>query len=99
MADQAPLLRRATPDAPRRTRPLRHHRTDDRGVMNPPVRARETREAKLEALQQELSESVAALVTGEDWKRALTFAAQFRSRSFNNTMLIYAQHYAAYNAG
>jgi antirestriction protein ArdC len=67
--------------------------------MNTQVRARETREAKLKALQQQLSESVAALVTGEDWKRALTFAAQFRSRSFNNTMLIYAQHYAAYNEG
>ncbi|MBF4768602.1 serine/arginine repetitive matrix protein 2 [Nocardioides agariphilus] len=62
-------------------------------------RARATREAKLEALQQELTESVAALVTGEDWKRALTFAAQFRSRSFNNAMLIYAQHYSAFNEG
>lgn len=58
-----------------------------------------TREAKLEALQQQLSEAVAALVSGEDWKRALTFAAQFRSRSFNNTMLIYAQHYSAYGEG
>jgi len=53
----------------------------------------------LEALQQELGNAVAALVTGEDWKRALTFAAQFRSRSFNNTMLIYAQHYQAYGEG
>jgi hypothetical protein len=61
--------------------------------------ARTAREAKLEALQQQLSESVATLVTGEDWKRALTFAAQFRSRSFNNTMLIYAQHYSAYTEG
>ena len=67
-----------------------------RGVLG---RARAAREAKLEALQEQLSESVAALVTGEDWKRALTFAAQFRSRSFNNTMLIYAQHFAAYNEG
>jgi hypothetical protein len=63
------------------------------------TRARAARETKLEALQQQLSESVAALVTGEDWKRALTFAAQFRSRSFNNSMLIQAQHYAAYNEG
>jgi hypothetical protein len=61
--------------------------------------ARASREAKLEALQQQLSDSVAALVTGEDWKRALTFAAQFRSRSFNNTMLIYAQHYSAFQEG
>lgn len=45
------------------------------------------------------SESVAALVTGEDWKRALTFAAQFRGRSFGNSMLIAAQHFAAYKEG
>lgn len=57
------------------------------------------REAKLEALQQKLTESVEALVTGEDWKRSLEFAARFRSRSFNNTMLIHVQHYAAYAQG
>ena len=67
--------------------------------MTAQVRARASREAKIEALQQQLSESVAALVTGEDWKRALTFAARFRSRSFNNTMLIYVQHYSAYKEG
>ena len=67
--------------------------------MTTQARTRASREAKLEALQQQLSESVAALVTGEDWKRALTFAAQFRSRSFNNTMLIYAQHFSAFNEG
>lgn len=67
--------------------------------MTTHARARGTREAKLEALQQQLTESVAALVTGEDWKRALTFAARFRSRSFDNTMLIQVQHYAAYNEG
>lgn len=57
------------------------------------------REEKLEALQQQLTESVSALVTGEDWKRALEFAAKFRARSFNNTMLIYVQHFAAYQQG
>ena len=57
------------------------------------------REAKLDALQQQLTASVEALVTGEDWKRALEFAARFRSRSFNNTMLIYVQHYAAFQQG
>ncbi|WP_185996255.1 ArdC-like ssDNA-binding domain-containing protein [Nocardioides campestrisoli] len=67
--------------------------------MSTQVRTRASREAKLSALQHTLSESVAALVTGEDWKRALTFAARFRSRSFNNTMLIYAQHYSAYQEG
>lgn len=67
--------------------------------MNAHVRDRAARDAKLEALQEKLSGAVAALVSGEDWKRALTFAAQFRSRSFNNTMLIYAQHYTAYTEG
>ena len=32
-------------------------------------------------------------------KRALEFAARFRSRSFNNTMLIHVQHYAAFQQG
>jgi hypothetical protein len=67
--------------------------------MTTQVRGRAAREAKLEAPQEQLSESVAALVTGEDWKRALTFAAQFRGRSFGNSMLIAAQHFAAYNEG
>ena len=58
-----------------------------------------TRDAKLEAVHAQLTSAVEALVSGEDWKRALTFAAQFRSRSFNNTLLIYAQHYAAYGEG
>ena len=57
------------------------------------------REAKLDALQQRLTESVGALVTGEDWKRALEFAAKFRARSFGNTMLIAAQHFAAFQEG
>lgn len=57
------------------------------------------RDAKLEALQQHLSEAVASLVTGEDWRRALTFAARFRGRSFGNTMLIAAQHYQAHTEG
>jgi hypothetical protein len=57
------------------------------------------REAKLDALQRQLTASVGALVTDEDWSRALEFAAKFRSRSFNNTMLIYVQHYAAFQQG
>jgi len=67
--------------------------------MSAQVRDRAAREAKLDALQQQLGNAVTALVTGDDWKRALTFAAQFRGRSFSNTMLIYAQHYAAYGEG
>src|SRR3954453_19979320 len=67
--------------------------------MTAPVHGRAARDAKLEALQTQLSAAVSALVTGQDWRRAMTFAAQFRSRSFNNTMLIYAQHFAAFNQG
>lgn len=60
---------------------------------------RASREAKLDALHEQLATAVESLVTGEDWKRALTFAARFRSRSFNNTLLIYAQHQAAFSEG
>ncbi|OJU41504.1 MAG: serine/arginine repetitive matrix protein 2 [Microbacterium sp. 69-10] len=61
--------------------------------------ARAARDAKLDELHEQLAAQVEKLVTGEDWARALTFAAQFRSRSFNNTMLIFAQHQAAWEAG
>jgi hypothetical protein len=67
--------------------------------MRTSLKSLAAREEKLDALHQRLTESVAALVTGEDWKRALVFAARFRSRSFNNTMLIYVQHYAAFEQG
>lgn len=67
--------------------------------MSSHVRSRVSREAHLEQLQEQLAGAVSALVTGDAWKRALTFAAQFRSRSFNNTMLIYTAHAAAYEAG
>jgi len=67
--------------------------------MTSAVRTPTPRAAKLDALQQQLSESVAALVTDEDWKRAMTFAAQFRSRSFANSMLVLSQHFSAYTQG
>jgi hypothetical protein len=57
------------------------------------------REAKLDAVHEKLTTAVTALVTGDDWRRALEFAARFRSRSFNNTLLIYAQHLAAHEEG
>jgi hypothetical protein len=60
---------------------------------------RDQREAKLEALHERLTAAVEGLVTGEDWIRAMTFAAQFRSRSFANTLLISAQHAERYAAG
>ncbi|HET6918286.1 MAG TPA: ArdC-like ssDNA-binding domain-containing protein [Jiangellaceae bacterium] len=60
---------------------------------------RAARDARIEALQQQLATSVGALVSGEDWRRALEFAATFRSRSFSNTMLIYVQHHRAFEEG
>ena len=60
---------------------------------------RAEQDAKLEALHERLTEAVGGLVSGEDWKRAIEFAARFRSRSFNNTLLIYVQHYAAFEKG
>lgn len=60
---------------------------------------RAARDARIEALQKQLATSVSALVSGEDWRRALEFAARFRSRSFSNTMLIYVQHYKAFEEG
>lgn len=57
------------------------------------------RNTKLDTLQDKLTAAVERLITGEDWQRALTFATQFRSRSFNNTLLIWAQHSAAHEQG
>jgi antirestriction protein ArdC len=56
-------------------------------------------ESRLRELHDHLIRSVEELITGDDWKRALEFAASFRSRSFNNTLLIYAQHAEAYERG
>jgi hypothetical protein len=39
------------------------------------------RNAKIDALQAKLNIAVESLVTGEDWRRAMEFAARFRSRS------------------
>ena len=61
--------------------------------------AREAREAKLDELHERLMGAVERLVTGEDWAEALTFAAKFRSRSFNNVILIWEQHQAAFEQG
>lgn len=61
--------------------------------------SQQAREAKLDALHTKLTESVGALVSSEDWRRALEFSARFRSRSFNNTMLIYIQHHEAFQLG
>jgi len=55
--------------------------------------------AKLSELHNRLVRTVEALIASDDWKRALEFAAHFRSRSFNNTLLIWAQHTTAFEAG
>ncbi|MGZ6583147.1 MAG: ArdC-like ssDNA-binding domain-containing protein [Solirubrobacteraceae bacterium] len=67
--------------------------------MHKAPHAHAARHAKLDALQAQLVASVEALVTGQDWKRAMACAARFRSRSFTNTMLIYIQHRRAYEQG
>jgi len=41
--------------------------------------------------QEKLGQGVQALVTSEQWKNALGFAAKFHQYSFGNTMLIYLQ--------
>ena len=61
--------------------------------------ARQARETKLDELHEKLTGAVEELVTGDDWADALRFAARFRSRSFNNVMLIWTQHQANYEAG
>lgn len=61
--------------------------------------ARAERDAKLEALHERLTAAVGGLVSGEDWRRAVEFAARFRSRSFGNTLLILAQHADAFEQG
>lgn len=60
---------------------------------------RAAREAKLDDVHEKLADAVDRLVSGDDWAKALTFAARFRSRSFNNTLLIWIQHSMAYEAG
>lgn len=57
------------------------------------------RDEKLRALQDKLIAGVEQLVTGEDWKRAVEFAARFRSRSFSNALLIAVQAAEAYEQG
>ena len=61
--------------------------------------ARAARDARLQQLHERLTAAVDQLVSGEDWKRALEFAARFRAKSFNNTLLIWAQHLDLYEAG
>ena len=61
--------------------------------------AQAAREAKLDELHERLTGAVEELVSGDDWAEAMRFAAQFRSRSFNNTVLIFAAHVEAFEQG
>lgn len=45
----------------------------------------------VERLHQQLRESLHALVTSEDWRKALAVAARFHDYSFANTQLIWSQ--------
>ena len=53
--------------------------------MSEQTQSSKAREAKLDAIHDQLTRSVEALVTGDDWRRALEFAARFRSRSAGRT--------------
>jgi hypothetical protein len=61
--------------------------------------SRAEREAKIAELHERLASAVEQLVTGDAWVAALEFAARFRTRSFNNVLLIHAQHAAAFELG
>lgn len=67
--------------------------------MSRPASKMASTEDRLAVAEQQLADAVGALVTSQDWVRAMQFAAQFRSRSFNNTLLIWAQHAQAHEAG
>lgn len=60
---------------------------------------RAAQDPRLDELHERLTSAVEQLVSAEDWARAMRFASQFRSRSFNNTLLIWSQHTANYEAG
>lgn len=60
---------------------------------------RRQREAKFDELHDKLTGAVERLVTGDDWADALRFAAKFRSRSFNNVLLIWTAHMEAFEQG
>lgn len=54
---------------------------------------------KVQEVHERLAQAVEALTAGEEWRRAIEFTAHFRAHSFNNTLLIWAQHSVAYERG
>ena len=69
--------------------------------MSPQSKAkyREHAAARVAAAQEVLAAEVAALVTGDDWRRFLDFQAKLHDYSPNNVMLIFAQHAKAFEEG
>lgn len=63
------------------------------------ARAKAKREERLKVMQERLTTSVDALITGDDWRRAMEFAARFRGRSFKNVLLIQQAMEVAYAEG
>ena len=51
----------------------------------------ETRSDKLQAAHEKLQQAVAEIVSGDDWKQMLGFAAKFHRYSFNNQLMIFLQ--------
>jgi antirestriction protein ArdC len=54
---------------------------------------------RLKAVQEMLTASVEDLFASDDWRAALTAAARFHNYSFDNVLLIYAQHQVAFAGG
>ncbi len=57
------------------------------------------RESKLNEAHERLAKAVDAMSSADGYRRAIQFAARFRTRSFNNTLLIVLQHAEAFEAG
>jgi hypothetical protein len=69
-----------------------------RSVVTPEDRQKRV-EARLAVAQETLAAEVAALRSGEDWKRFLDFQARLHTYSPNNVLLIAAQHAQAFREG
>lgn len=62
------------------------------GPGRTPDSSRRSREDRLDEMADHLATAVDALVSDDDWRAAIAFAARFRSRSFANNLLIGLQH-------
>ncbi|WP_231581846.1 ArdC-like ssDNA-binding domain-containing protein [Cellulosimicrobium funkei] len=57
------------------------------------------RESKLNEAHERLAKAVDAMASADGYRRAIQFAARFRTRSFHNTLLIVLQHAEEFEAG